>query len=239
MVLDTAPSKGTVATWFKELIPQGRHYVGLTPAAGAAYLDGRELGVNSARADLFRGGMFLVNAPYGTPGEAVKLATDLTELLGAKAMISDELEADGLVSFTHLLPELASAALIDATVNQPGWSEGRKIAARPYASVTAALVENDDARSLGEAALGNRESVMRVLDAYVASLLKLRDALDARDEKAVGEFLAGAVQARERWVNERTRADWQTLEAAEVQSFGDKLSHMFLGNIMERTKNKK
>jgi prephenate dehydrogenase len=239
VVLDTAPSKGTVATWFKELIPQGRHYVGLTPAAGAAYLDGRELGVNSARADLFRGGMFLVNAPYGTPGEAVKLATDLTELLGAKAMISDELEADGLVSFTHLLPELASAALIDATVNQPGWSEGRKIAARPYASVTAALVENDDARSLGEAALGNRESVMRVLDAYVASLLKLRDALDARDEKAVGEFLAGAVQARERWVNERTRADWQTLEAAEVQSFGDKLSHMFLGNIMERTKNKK
>jgi prephenate dehydrogenase len=239
VVLDTAPSKGTVATWFKELIPQGRHYVGLTPAVGAAYLDGRELGVNSARADLFNGGMFLVNAPHGTPGEAVKLATDLVELLGAKAMISDELEADGLVSFAHLLPELVSAALIDATVNQPGWSEVRKIAARPYASVTSALADNDDARSLGEAALGNRESVMRVLDAYMVSLLKLRDALDARDGKFVHEFLENAVQARERWVGERIRADWQTLEAAEVQSFGDKLGRMFLGSMLERSKKKK
>jgi prephenate dehydrogenase len=239
VVLDTAPAKGTVATWFKELIPQGRFYVGLAPAAGVAYLEGKDLGVQSARADLFTNGMFLVNAPHGTPGEAVKLATDLVELLGAKAMISDELEADGLLASTHILPQLASAALLDATVNQPGWTEARKVAARPYAAATAAAAYHDEAKSLAEAALGNRESVLRMLDAYTVSLMKLRDAVEANDASAVTNYLESAVKARDRWINERAKADWQTLEAAEVQSFGDKLSHMFLGNMLERTKKKK
>ena len=239
VVIDTAPAKSTVATWFEELIPQGRYYVGLAPAAGADYLHGIDLGVQSARADLFTKGLFMVNAPHGTPGEAVKLATDLVALLGAQAMISDSIEADGLLASTHILPQLASAALLDSTVDQPGWSEARKVAARPYASATAALAYHDEAKSLGEAALGNRENVVRMIDTYMISLQKLRDGIDKNDNKAVIEFLEDAVKARDRWLSERARADWQEIESAESQSFGDKLSHMFLGSIMERTKKKK
>ena len=239
VLIDTAPAKSTVAAWFQELIPQGRYYVGLVPAAGANYLHGIDLGVQSARADLFTKGLFMVNAPHGTPGEAVKLATDLVALLGAQAMISDSVEADGLLASTHILPQLVSAALLDSTVDQPGWAEARKVAGRPYASATAALAYHDEARSLGEAALGNRENVLRMLDAYTASLHKLRDGIDKGDNNAVIEFLEDAVKARDRWLSERTRADWQEIESAESQSFGDKLSHMFLGSIMERTKKKK
>ena len=239
VVIDTAPAKSTVAAWFEELIPQGRYYVGLAPAAGANYLHGIDLGVQSARADLFTKGLFMVNAPHGTPGEAVKLATDLVALLGAQAMISDSVEADGLLASTHILPQLASAALLDSTVDQPGWAEARKVAARPYASATAALAYHDEAKSLGEAALANRENVLRRIDSYMASLQKLRDGIDKSDNKAVIEFLEDAVKARDRWLSERTRADWQEIENAESQSFGDKLSHMFLGSIMERTKKKK
>jgi len=239
VILDTAPAKATVAAWFKELLPQGRFYVGLTPAAGAEFLHGTELGVESARADLFSKGLFLVNAPHSTPGEAVKLATDLVALLGAQAMISDEVEADGLLAAVHTPPQLASAALLDATVSQPGWGEARKIAARPYASATAAAAYHDEARSLGEAALDNRENVLRMLDAYMDSLQKLRDHIESPDAKSLTGFLENAVKARDQWLAERTRADWQTVETAEVQSFGDKLSHMFLGNMMERTRKKK
>ncbi|MEP7136415.1 MAG: prephenate dehydrogenase/arogenate dehydrogenase family protein [Chloroflexota bacterium] len=241
VILDTAPAKATVATWFNELMPQGRFYVGLVPAAGASHLHSIDLGVHSARADLFNKGLFMVNAPHGTPGEAVKLATDLVALLGAQAMISDEVEADGLIASTHILPQLASAALLDATVDQPGWAEARKVAARPYATVTAALAYHDEAKSLGEAALGNRENVLRMLDVYMLSLQKLRDGIDSGDNKSVIEFLEDAVKARDRWLSERTNADWQTMEQAkpEAQSFGDKLGRMFLGNMMERTKKKK
>jgi prephenate dehydrogenase len=239
VVLDTAPAKATVSAWVQELIPQGRYYVGLAPAMGAEYLHSVDLGSQAARADLFTKGLFVVNAPHGTPGEAVKLATDLVSLLGAQALISDSVEADGLLASTHILPQLASAALLDATVDQPGWAEARKLAARPYASATAAAAYHDEAKSLGEAALVNRENIVRVLDVYMASLQRLRDQIQEGDGKAVAEFLEDAVKARDRWLSERTRADWQTLENPKVESFGDKLSHMFIGNIMERTKKRK
>ena len=241
VVLDTAPAKVTVGTWFNELIPQGRYYVGLAPAAGASYLHTIDRGVHSARADLFSKGLFMINASHGTPGEAVKLATDLVELLGAQSMISDDVEADGLLASTHILPQLVSAALLDATVDQPGWSEARKVAARPYASATAALAYHDEAKSLGEAALGNRENVVRMIDAYMMSLQKLRDGIKDGDNTSVIEFLEDAVKARDRWLSERTNADWKVMEQvqAETQSFGDKLGRMFLGNMMDRNKKKK
>jgi prephenate dehydrogenase len=239
VVLDTAPAKATVAAWFNEMIPQGRYYVGLAPAMGAGYLHGTDLGIQSARADLFAKGLFVVNAPHGTPGEAVKLATDLVALLGAHSMISDSIEADGLLASTHILPQLASAALLDATVDQPGWAEARKVAARPYATVTAATAYHDEAKSLSEAALVNRQNTVRVLDAYMASLQRLRDQIQQGDEKSVAEFLEDAVKAHDRWLDERTRADWQRAESAQVESFGDKISHLFLGNMMERTRKRK
>ena len=241
VVIDTSPAKATVATWFNELIPQGRYYVGLVPAAGASHLHSIDLGVQSARADLFTKGLFMVDAPHGTPGEAVKLATDLVSLLGAQAMISDSVEADGLLAATHILPQLVSAALLDATVDQPGWAEARKVAARPFASATAALAYHDEAKSLGEAALGNRENVLRVIDTYMVSLEKLRDGIENGDTKSVVEFLEDAVKARDRWLSERTNADWQTMEQAkpESQSFSDRLSRMFVGSAMERAKKKK
>ena len=241
VILDTAPAKATVAAWVNELIPQGRYYVGLSPAAGAEYLHGIELGVDSARADLFKNGLFLVNAPSGTPGEAMTLATDLVSLLGAQVMFTDSFEADGLLASTHLLPQLAGAALLDATVTQPGWAEARKIAARPFATAAATAIYHDEAKSLGESALVNRENTVRVLDAYIASLQKLRDHIAENDGKSVVEFLESAVKAYDRWLHERTKADWHGAHQtkAESQTFGEKLNQMFLGRLFSRGKKSK
>lgn len=236
VVMDTAPSKATVAAWAKELLPEGRYYVGLSPAINPEYLYGIENGVTSARADLFRNGLFLVNAGPGTPAEAVALATDLIKLLGAHVLISDSIEADGLLAYTHILPQLVSAALLDATVHQPGWQEARKLAARPYASATAALGPHDEVNSLGEMTLENRESILRVIDTLAVSLQQLRDAISDSDNKALNEFLAGAMKARNQWIQERNRADWSKNEAsdANVETLAQRLNHMFLGRLAER-----
>lgn len=241
VIIDMAPAKAKVAEWVNEFIPHGRYYVGLAPAAGANYLHGIDLGVEAARSDFFNNGLFLVNAPSGTPGEAVKLATDLIELLGAQALFTDPIEADGLLASTHLLPQLAAAALLDATVDQPGWVEARKVAARPYATVTAALAYHDEAQSLGEAALGNRESIMRVLDVYISSLQRLRDDIDRGDDRSVAEFLEDAVKARDRWLHERTRADWQNPSQTKTDSttFGERVNQMIFGKLMERNRKRK
>lgn len=241
VILDTAPAKATVAAWVHELIPQGRYYIGLSPAAGAEYLHGIDLGVDSARADLFKNGLFLVNAPSGTPGEAMALATELVSLLGAQAMFTDSVEADGLLASTHLLPQLAGAALLDATVSQPGWMEARKVAARPYATVTAAMAYHDEAKSLSEAALANRENTVRVIDAYMSSLQKLRDQIAEGDDKSVVGFLEDAVKARDQWLHERSKADWNNAQQSKAnsQTFGEKFNQMFLGSLFSRKKKNK
>ena len=241
VIMDTAPAKATVAAWVKELLPAGRYYVGLTPAAGAEYLHGVDYGVASARADLFKNGLFLVNAPHGASEEAVKLALDLIELLGAHHMLSDEFEADGLLASTHILPQLIAAALISATMDQPGWLEARKLAARPYATITAGLAYHDEADSLSIAALGNRENVARVIDSYMNSLKELRDTIRDGDEKTVATLLDDAFQARARWFDERHKADWDGMKTdkPDVPPVGERLSQMLFGGLTGRSKKKK
>lgn len=241
VILDTTPAKGKMVEWMSEMLPRERYYVGLAPAAGTAYLHGMEVGVHSARADLFKNGLFLVNAPAGTPGAALDLASNLVSLLGAEVMFTDAIEADGLLASTHLLPQLAGAALLDSTVNKPGWREARRIAARPYAAVTAAMTYHDEPKSLGDAALANRGNTVRVLDELIASLQNLRERIAEADGKGVLEYLEAAAKARDRWINERSKADWETANRSkqDALSFGDRLSQMFVGNLFGRDKKRK
>lgn len=242
LVLDTAPAKATVAAWAKELLPPGRHYVGLTPAINPRYVHGTEFGVNAARADLFEKGLMAVNTPTGTPGHVFNLALELVNLLGAMPLLMDTAEADGIFTAMHVLPQLAASALLDTTVDQPGWQEARKLAGRPYATVTAGAAYHDDVRSLGEGALENRENVVRLLNAYITSLIQLRDEIEEQNREALLERLNDAWQGRARWLEERTAAEWLKGEGQEVDapSFGDRVGQMLLGGVItDRTKQRK
>jgi prephenate dehydrogenase len=234
LVLDMAPAKATVAAWAKELLPPGRFYIGLTPAINPEYLHGTEFGVKAARADLFEHGLMVVNAPLGTPGNVFNLAMEFVQLVGAMPLLMDTTEADGVFSAMHVLPQLAAAALLDATVDRPGWQEARKLAGRPYATVTAGMAYHDDVESLQVTALGNRENVVRLLNAYIASLIRLRDEIDANDRESVNVSLEDALQGRIRWFDERIAADWLKGEAQQIDapSFGDRVNQMLFGSMM-------
>ena len=125
-------------------------------------------------------------------------------------------------------------------MDQPGWHEARKLAARPYATATAAFAYHDEIGSLGTAALKNRENVVRVIDTYMASLKELRDKISAGDETSVATFLDDAFKARARWLNDRAKADWEGIEKekANVPSFGERLAHIFMGKLGDRSKKK-
>lgn len=242
LVLDTAPAKATVAAWAKELLPQGRFYVGLTPAINPEYLHGTEFGVKAARADLFERGLMVVNAPAGTPGNVFNLVMEFVNLLGALPLLMDTAEADGIFSAMHILPQLAAAALLDATVDKPGWHEARKLAGRPYASVTAGMAYHDDVVSLGETALENRENIVRLLNAYISSLIDLRDDIDANERGALIARLDDSLKGRIRWFDERVGAEWLKGEAQQIDapSFGDRVNQMLFGGmITDRQKQRK
>jgi prephenate dehydrogenase len=242
LILDTAPAKAAVAAWAQELLPAGRFYIGLTPAINPEYLHGTEFGVQAAHADLFEKGVMVVNVPVGTPENVFNLAMELVSLLGAMPLLMDTAEADGIFSAMHVLPQLAAASLIHMTVDQPGWQEARKLAGRPYATVTAGAAYHDDVLSLTEAALENRENTVRLLNTYISALLTLREAIDANDREAVSERLQDAIQGRGRWFDERVAAEWLNREGQEIDapSFGDRVNQMLFGGLMtDRPKQRK
>jgi prephenate dehydrogenase len=241
LVLDTALAKGTVAAWTRQLLPPGRFYVGLFPAIHPDHLHGIEYGTTAARADLFEKSVTVVTPPPGTPENVFQLTLDFIALLGSLPLLMDTAEADGLLSKVQVLPQLAAAALLDATLDQPGWLEARKLAARPYAALTSAFAYHDDAVSLREAALENRENLVRLLNTYIASLLELRDELEEGNREALGRRLEKAWNGRVRWFEERSAAEWlkQGTQPVDAPSFGERISHMLFGGILpERPKRK-
>lgn len=241
LILDTALAKGTVAEWTKELLPAGRFYVGLFPAVHPDHLHGIEYGTAAARADLFEKSVTVVTAPPGTPENVFQLVLDFISLLGSLPLLMDTAEADGLLGKVQILPQLAAAALLDATLDRPGWLEAKKLAARPYAALTSAFAYHDDAVSLREAALENRENLVRLLNSYITSLLELRDELEDGDREALGRRLEKAWNGRVRWFEERSEAEWlkQDIQKIDAPSFGERISQMLFGSaIAERPKRK-
>ena len=242
VVMDTAPVKSGMMHWVKEFIPEGRFYLGLVPSLAPDSFASSESGLNAARPDLFKRTVMIVDTPPGTPLELEQLAVDLAKLLGAKAMLTDVAESDGLMTSVHLLPQLTAAALLDATIDGPGWMDARKLAGRPFAGVTGGLAYYDDPASLKEAVLASRFSVVHALDVLMAALKGLRDDIENGDEKNVAERLDQAFASRERWLDERTAAEWleEGGAAIELPDATTQFRHIFFGSsVIDRKKKKK
>lgn len=224
VVMDTGPLKEVVVGWALEILPEERYYVGLTPVLNPEFLHAVESGVDAAHADLFKGGLVGIVSPPGVPSEAIKLAADLTRLLGAEMMFTDPVEIDGLMAATNTLPQLMAAALLNATVDQPGWWEGRKVAGRSYAEVTDAINHFFSAESLSATAQLNRENIVRVIDGVVASLQILRNDIANDEAEALTKRLERARRGRDEWWRQRLTSEWvgegtQDYEAPKVSDY--------------------
>jgi prephenate dehydrogenase len=208
VVMDTAPVKETVAGWAGQYLPQGRHYVGLIPVLNPVYLHELDTGIDAAHADLFQRGLIAIVSPPGANSESIKLAADLTRLLGSTALFADTAEMDGIIASTYLLPQLLSAALLNVTVDQPGWREGRKLAGRAYAEATSPMLQPTSPAALAWSAVYNHDNTVRVIDGLVAALLTLRNDIQKQDNQALTERLARAQAGRETWWQQRQAGDW-------------------------------
>ncbi|HSB66438.1 MAG TPA: prephenate dehydrogenase/arogenate dehydrogenase family protein [Anaerolineales bacterium] len=214
VIMDTAPVKSEVIKWAKELLPPKRHYIGLTPVISAAYLETSGSGVEAARADLFKNGLIAILSPQGVPSEAIKLATDFSHLLGAEHLFMDPIELDSIMAATHILPQLIASTLLSITVDQPGWYEARKLAGRPYALVTSAAAQFGDANALSTQAMASNEHLVRLIDTLIENLYTLRQQLASKEVDQVIKALSHARSGREKWLAERTTANWAATETA-------------------------
>jgi prephenate dehydrogenase len=230
VIMDTAPVKSEVMLWVKEMLPPNRYYIGLAPVINPVYLDTQDTGVDAAHPDLFKNGMMGILSPQGVPSDAIKLATDFSHLLGAEHLFMDPAELDSMMAATHILPELIAAILLNTTVDQPGWYEARKLAGRSYAVVTSALVQSGEATSLSTQAISVQEHLVRWMDALMENLYQTRQLISLKDADKLLEELSRARLGREKWIRERTTANWAAIESApniEMPTSKQVFSRMF------------
>mgnify|MGYP002640106821 FL=1 len=208
ILMDTAPVKSQIVEWAAELLPESCSYIGLTPVVALQYLLSDQKGIDAARADLFRGGMIAISTSYQSDSRGVKLAADLVRLVEASPLFTDLIELDGIMAATHVMPQFLGAALLNATVDQPGWREARKLAGRAYAEVSRPIARLGNSTLIASTAMLNRENMLRVLSSVIASLQALREDIQHEDYDALTERLERAREGREQWWQDRQDANW-------------------------------
>jgi prephenate dehydrogenase len=159
----------------------------------------------------------------------LELANDLVNLIGAKTIFLDVLEADGMMMMAHLLPQMMSVALLNATVGQPGWMEARRFAGRPFALSTVS-VDDDSIEALEQAMLTNPVAATHALDMAIGALTHLRQAVEKGDKVDLEKRLKLASDDRLKWLLDRQHAEWNVQpEKSEMPSAGDVFKRIFMG----------
>ncbi|MEI2690302.1 MAG: prephenate dehydrogenase [Anaerolineae bacterium] len=222
VVLDTASVKAPVLAWADELLPASVAFVGTHPIVASA-----QPGTAAARADLFERCSWAICPSPTTAESAVKTAADLAARLGAQAHFLDAAEHDGLTSAVEQLPALTSMALLTSAASQPVWREMRRLAGGQFESSTRLV--STDPNVFGDAMLHNPEQVVRWIDSFIDNMAAWRDLIAAGDSETIGKAFAEAATARDRWLSDRSKGNWEEATAPPVEHPGMLASLLGLG----------
>jgi len=157
-----------------------------------------------ASSSLFENHLAAIAIQPDTGEDVLNLATGLCSRLGAIPYFCDMLEMDGMVSTTRITPQLVSSALLNATLNSPGWSETVKSTGTEYALAVSAIADNEEHNGLSQSSILLKEHVLRGLDSIIASLQELKSAIAEEDTDQLDELLEQARIGRLTWWKKRT-----------------------------------
>ncbi len=230
ILMDTAPIKAPVVQWARQLLPEGCSYVGLTPILNPDYLHSERFGISAAQADLFQGGMFGIITPTNTAPDVFQVVTDLIQQIGAQPFFTDQYEIDGLMAATHFLPQFMSAALLNNTIDQPGWNEARKVAGRAFAEVSGPAAHLDEMDALLVAAATNRENIVRKLDDAILALQTIRNHIQNENQEGLEQKLKHAKGGVHQWWQERGKGNWKAQELPNTEAVPT--SSEVMGNLL-------
>lgn len=207
VVLDFSPLAQPSQRWGREYMNAEAYLISMHAVLNPAYLfDGLDDAAHAAE-DLFDKGAVLIMPTASAPKEAVELASDFTDLIGAVPRFGDPVELDAWTAAVEGMPALLGAASFFALQATDGWADAQRAGNPNFGRLTHHLADThpDDLRDL---LLHNREAMVRQVDALVDVLGALREALAANDRAALEEALIASRDAYAEWLSKRRRADW-------------------------------
>lgn len=193
-VMDLCGTKTQVMAWAQELLPVPANFVGAHPMAGS-----ERSGIDAADAGLYRHQPWCLTPILPGSQTAFERAMTLVDALepGTVSLVSPEEHDAAVASISHL-PLLAATALTLTATTAPTWETASFLAAGGFRDTT--RVASGNPRMARDVCLTNTQPILDSLDAYIATLQRLREAVASADMDLEGTF-AEARRQRDWWLN--------------------------------------
>lgn len=152
-------------------------------------------------AQTVKNAMWTIAPRAGIDPKMVDMFTALVSEFGAMPLFVDPTERDGMAVSVDVLPGVLGSMLLRAVSNDPTWRDRQWVAGAAFGQAVAGA---DDADKQVTLLMQQPETVAYWLNQVMLQCMALRDAVSARDEKAVKQMLAESKARREQWL-----ADWR------------------------------
>lgn len=208
VILSTTPNKAETSTWFTDTFAKTNQFVGLTLSINAEYTRNLDPGEILEKDDVFNQTSIGISAPMGTGEKALKYASDLVELIGAKVYYFDMLEADGIERRSHLLPQITALSLFNATSKQPGWSDAQFFTNQAYLNAISAI-GYESKEDIADLMIANNTANADQIDLIIEQLTAYKNALLVQDREAFLNVVGSAIDEKQSLLNKRRTGNWQ------------------------------
>lgn len=238
VVLDLSPIKRPVIEFAKTHFPRSEsgqpqsYLVGLFPVVHFANLYDFRRGIEAADEKYLIGGEMFIAPDASCPPEAVKLASDLTDICQMKPRFLDPGEFDALSDFTETMPVALSTAMFNAIAA----ADGRKDIERSLNPAFAALIQNLRAHNpddITDLLLSDADSTRRHINDLIRALAGLRDLLDKDNPDALSEHIRRTIATFDDWEARREKGEWEK-PVGEMPGGISMFGNMFGGVIEKR-----
>lgn len=166
------------------------------PIAGS-----EQSGPGAARADLYQGRKVVLTPHADTRADALATVRALWEAAGAQVETLDAELHDRVFAAVSHLPHLAAFALVDELAQRTDGDTFFRFAASGFRDFT--RIAGSSPEMWRDIALANRDALLAELDAYVAALQALRQAVAGEDAEGLLKLFSRARAARENWMKKQ------------------------------------
>ena len=191
LLMDLGSTKASIVEAMEALPPH-------VQAVGGHPMCGKEAsGIVAAEANLYEGATFVLTPLQRTSSEALTLAQEMVEAVGARPLLMDAERHDRLVAAVSHLPYLLSVGLAAATEEAAAEDElVWELAASGFRD-TSRLAASDVTMML-DILLTNRQAVGEMLSRFARQLNAIADLLETDDDEGLRSLMEQVQKRRER-----------------------------------------
>jgi len=196
IVSDAGSTKQHAIEAANKHLAKPQQFIPAHPVAGT-----EQSGVEASFAELYVGRTCILTPGEFTDPGALGLVERMWQAAGSHVVRMDAATHDDLLAGVSHLPHVAAFALVNAVRSQQTDNfDPFAFAAGGFRDFT--RIASSNPQMWRDIALCNRDALLKKIDALLAELGGLREALDRRDAGALLDEFSAAKKARDRWMHE-------------------------------------